>query len=124
MHAANNHEKVTLNEDGSTAKCKVRDSSDKPKTKRAGSAPLPHPKVCARPAAASSGLGAPVAAWRPAKPQTAARLQRLADSKEALARRVEEVGSSLKPNASQVSGKERLQLLAQRIRAKDLCLCT
>ena len=116
-HAANNHVKITLREDGSTAECRVRDSSDKPK--RARSAPLPQPKVDARSASASSELRAPVAAWRPARPQTVARLQRIADNREALARRVEELGSSLTARASQVSGKERLELPAQRIRAKD-----
>ena len=116
-HAANNHREVTQNEDGSTTTRKLRDSSDKPKSKRALSAPLPQPKAKARPASASV-QNAPVAAWRPPTPQAAARRQQLAESKEALARRVEEVGSSLAPRTSGVSGKQRLALLAQRVRDK------
>ena len=118
MHAANNHRVVTLNDDGSTTTKVVRDSSDKPKSKRALSAPLPQPKLKARMSASSSVQGAPVAAWKPPTPQAAARKRQLTESEEALERRVEEVGSSLAPRTSGMSGMQRLALLAQRVRAK------
>ena len=60
----------------------------------------------------------PAAAWTPLKPRAAARKQQLAEGKEALVRRVEEVGSSLLPRTSGLSGKQRLALLAERVRAK------
>ncbi len=118
MHAANNHQEIARNDDGSTTTKLVRDSSDKPKSKRALSAPLPQPKFKARLPASSSVEGAPVAAWKPPTPQAAARKRQLTESKEALARRVEEVGSSLAPRTSGLSGKQRLVLFAQRVRAK------
>jgi hypothetical protein len=116
-HAANNHREVTQRGDGSMVSRKLRDSSDKPKSKRALSTPVPLPKATARPASASA-QPAPVAAWRPPTAQAAARRQQLTESKQALARRVEEVGSSLAPRTSGVSGKQRLALLAQRVRDK------
>jgi hypothetical protein len=118
-HAASNHQVVTLSDDGSTATRVLRDSTDKPKAKRALSTPLPQPKLKALPAP-SSVQGAPVAAWRPPTAQAAARKQLLTESREALARRVEEVGSSLLPRTSGLSAKQRLELLAQRVRDKAL----
>ena len=117
-HAANNHRVDMPNDDGSTTTRMVRDSSGKPKSKRALSTPLPQPKLEARLPASSSVQGAPVAPWKPPTAKAAARKRQLTESKEALARRVEEVGSSLAPRTSGVSGRQRLALLAQRVRVK------
>ena len=111
-HAANNYVEVTVQADGEVTKRTLRDSTDRPRKKRAVSAP---PAPCEKPAKSKVAAtpAPPVAPWKPPSGNTLVKREEAAT----LARRVDEIGSSLTRSAS-LSGKARLDLLAARVRAK------
>ena len=95
----------------------ARDSSDKHKAKRAGSAPAPSgraagPKpVAAEPTAAVSKRVMP---WAPPSANVMARREAAA----ILERRVQEIGATLVPSTAQSAGSRRAQVAA-RFRARS-----
>eukprot|EP00973_Karenia_brevis_P081708 11327702-Karenia_brevis.AAC.1 len=76
------------------------------------SAPPPVARPCANPALANQP--ATVVAWRPPSAKVAAMRQRSADAREALRRRVDEIGSSMTGRSYGASGSERLHELRER----------
>ncbi len=114
--AANNYVEETPNEDGTTTRKVLRDSQDKPRNKRAVSAPLADRSASAVPTLAQAP--ASVVAWTPPSARLAARRQRSVDSSNALLRRVEEIGSALAQRTAGATGSQRLSELRQRVLAK------
>ena len=110
-HAANNFRSQVTLEGGQEVTKVLRDSSDKPRTKRATSSPpvlTPKAASLSKPASV-----APVAAWKPLSAAAAARREVLQQAK----RRVEEIGSS-STRAAPEAGSVRLARLAARVRAR------
>ena len=109
-HAANNHKIKVTNEQGQEVVRTVRDSVDKPKGKRP-----PPAKAAQAPVAAAKqpAVHKEPAPWRPPRTVSAATRERRAQH-EALDRRVEAIGSSLRRRASSAP----LAAVQERIRAR------
>ena len=113
-HAANNHVRTETDEFGQTSTKILRDSVDKPKTKRASSAPPVQTKAVP---SAPKELVVPrtVLPWRPPSAATLSRRELAAT----LERRVEAIGASLRATSG-APATERMAQLAERIRAREL----
>ena len=111
-HAANNHVHTVTDDCGTTSTKVLRDSVDKPRAKRACSAP---PVQAMAAACATRQQVAPrtVLPWRPPSAATLYRREQAAT----LERRVEAIGASLR-TTSAAPAAERMAQLAERIRAK------
>ena len=116
-HAANNCEITTTDDAGKVTASVARDSSDKPKAKRAGSAPAPSGRVAGpKLAGAEATAAAPkrVMPWAPPSAIVMARREAAA----ILERRVQEIGAALAPSTAQSAGS-RLAQVAARVRARS-----
>ena len=110
-HAANNHNVTEVDEAGNLVTRTKRDSMAKPGHKRPqGPRPMPAPPAPARAQSAAPKLCAP---WRPPKEETAAARKRR-EQQEAVNRRVEAIGCSLRPRP----GTPTLSAVQERIRAR------
>ena len=112
-HSANNHVVTTMDTDGRTFTKTLRDSTGRPKAKRAASEPPAVVQVATPPLKQAPAVPRPTAPWRP--PSAAVLAKRAEEAK--LARRVSEIGSSLRPSSAAPAKLRTAQLLA-RIRAK------
>ncbi len=113
-HRANNHEVTTTDKDGRTLAKTLRDSTDRPKAKRATSEPPAVVKDAAPPPRQAPAVPRPTAPWKP--PSAAVLAKR--EGEATLARRVSEIGSSLRSSSAAPAQLRTAQLLA-RIRAKN-----
>ena len=116
-HAANNCEITTTDDAGRITTSVARDSSEKPKVKRAGSAPATSSRVAGpKPAAAEPAVAASkrVLPWALPSANVLARREAAA----VLERRVQEIGATLVPSIAQSAGS-RLAQVAARVRARS-----
>ena len=116
-HAANNCEITATDDAGRVTTTVARDSSDKPKAKRAGSAPAP---VCRAPGPMPATTELKAAALLRVKPWAppSAKLVARREVDAILERRVQEIGAALVPSTAQSAGS-RLALVAARVRARS-----
>jgi hypothetical protein len=115
-HAANNCETTATDDSGKVTTAVSRDSSDKPKAKRAGSAPAPTYRASGpKPATTDMAAAAPlrVKPWAPPSAKLVARR----DIDAILELRVQEIGAALVPSTA-LSASSRLALVAARVRAR------
>ena len=115
-YAANHYQEVTTSVDGTTEKKVLRDSAEKPRTKRALSVPTPVSAVRTTPATSDH----PVTdkPWRPPPASVVAKRRRVEEETLALSDRVEQIGSSMKARSSSLTGSQRLAALAERVGAR------
>ena len=112
-HRANNFEEKTTDGNGKEVTKTLRDSSDKPKVKRATSEPPAAPREAAVTKVTNAPAPKKVAPWRPPSAASLAKKQEA----ERLARRVGEIGDSLRAS-DRDSGKARLAMVSERLRQR------
>ncbi len=115
-HAANNFEVCETDGSGKEVRKTVRDSSDRPRAKRALSAPAP----CKQLGRGTVPKAAVERAVRPWRPPSALALDAVQNA-SSLQRRVAEIGAGLSASAG-ATGKQRLEAVAERLRLRSASL--
>jgi hypothetical protein len=119
-HSANNYKTTQLTEGGTSVSVTFRDSSDRPKGGSCGTASgsraVPSRQL---PAPLRPNTSSTVLPWTPPTPKVMANRIHRASSRDALVRRVNDIGARLAPVDGRPTGAERLSALAARVRAKS-----
>ncbi len=115
-HAANNFEVCETDVNGKVVRKIIRDSSDRPRAKRALSVPAP----CKQQRGGAVPKDAVVKTVRPWKPPSAAALNAI-QCASLLQRRVAEIGAGSTATTG-ATGRQRLDAVAERVRLRSASL--
>ena len=120
-HAANNHVRFELNDDGSTSRKVMRDSVDRPRHSRASARDTGLPQPAATTRATTASTCPSVAPWKPPSAAALARRQVAIAAEEALTASVLRIGNSMTQRSHQLTGRQRLEAVAARVAARASC---